>query len=232
MLTRSTSASAGTDGTEDTLSIATGEDLLGTDGANFEGKPSYSITIVAISTGTADADCGYYPRGKRFATLGVTIKVVDREDVGKVTFPTVREPQEGKSVLAKLTDEDGGETGVKWEWARSVLVDTDDDAEGVQLGCAAAGADSWQDIPNANSASYTPGSDTFDDNNDAIEGGAVNADRYPRSPVLPACDGDVHGRPRLGPGRRFDRGPVGRDGSRCNGASGAGGQCCERGTGV
>ena len=172
----------GTDGTEDTLSIATGEDLLGTDGANFESKPSYSITIVAISTGSADDDADTTPRGKRFATLGVTIKVVDREDVGKVTFPTVREPQEGKSVLAKLTDEDGGETGVKWEWARSVLVDTDDDAEGVQLGCAAAGAEGWQDIPNANSASYTPGSDTFDDNNDAIEGGAVNADATPEVP--------------------------------------------------
>ena len=157
-----------------TLSIKTGEDLLSTDGANFEGKPSYSITIVAISTGTGDDDADT-PRGKRFATLGVTIKVVDREDVGEVTFPTVREPQEGKSVLAKLTDEDGGETGVKWEWARSVLVDSDTtDADDTADDCAAAGADSWLDIPKANSASYTPGSDTFDDNDDAIVDGAVN----------------------------------------------------------
>ena len=33
-------------------------------------------------------------------TLAVTIKVVDQEDDGTVKFPHVREPQEGKSVLA------------------------------------------------------------------------------------------------------------------------------------
>ena len=179
----------GTDGTEDTLGFATGEDLLGADGANFEGKPSYSITIVAISTGTADATADT-PRGKRFATLGVTIKVVDREDVGKVTFPTVREPQEGKSVLAKLTDEDGGETGVKWQWARGDLIDGDDTDE-LENECPAAGATSsdsdfvgWQDISNANSASYTPGSDTFDDNErrHLDVDGLVNADATPEVP--------------------------------------------------
>ena len=168
--------------TEDTLGIATGEDLLGADGANFEGKSSYSITVVAISTGTGDATADT-PRGKRFATLDVTIKVVDREDRGKVTFPTVREPQEGKTVLAQLEDPDGGETNVRWTWYRGV-VDSDNATEGIQVGCPALDADvlttpgvnGWQLIGGANSASYTPGSDTFDHDNDAItQDGAVNA---------------------------------------------------------
>ena len=192
----------GTDGTEDTLGIATGEDKLGTDEANFEGKPSYSITIVATSTGSVDSDTDPATpvRGKRISTLDVTIKVVDGEDGGKVTFPTVREPQEGKPVLAKLADPDGGEVGVKWQWYRGDLVDTDAATAGDQLGCATAGqaADSgstpgtdrdttptpgnfwgWQPISGATTALYTPGSDTFDHDGDAILAGAARPDATP-----------------------------------------------------
>ena len=45
----------------------------------------------------------------------MTIKVVDGEDDGKVKL-TVKEPQEGKAVTASLSDEDGGETKVSWQW--------------------------------------------------------------------------------------------------------------------
>ena len=117
-------------GDEDTLGFASGDDLLGADGADFETKNSYSITIVATSGGVATADGDDTDREvedvdrTRYATLAVTIKVVDQEDAGKVTID-MAEPQEGKSVLATLTDEDGGVKDVTWQWWRIAALAAD-----------------------------------------------------------------------------------------------------------
>ena len=78
---------------------------------NFEKQSSYSLVIVATSGGTAAA------RGdrERIGKLSVTVMVVDGEDGGSVSFSS-REPQVGRAVIAKLSDPDGGETAVTWQW--------------------------------------------------------------------------------------------------------------------
>ena len=80
--------------------------------ADFEDTPSYSITIIAASTrGNAPDEV------KMYAALAVTVKVVDQNDVGTVSF-TQREPQVGKSLAAVLEDDDAGVTNVEWQWYR------------------------------------------------------------------------------------------------------------------
>ncbi len=89
--------------------------------ADFEDKDSYSITIVATSTGTSDATPppAGGNRGSTYATLAVTVKVVDGEDPGTASFSGgVRVPEVGRPVLATHKDPDGGITGAKWQWFR------------------------------------------------------------------------------------------------------------------
>ena len=84
--------------------------------ADFEDTPSYSITVIATSTRGAGTD-----EVKMYAALAVTVKVVDRDDDGTVSF-TQRGPQVGKSLAAVLEDDDAGVTNVEWQWYR--LTDT------------------------------------------------------------------------------------------------------------
>ena len=136
-------------------------------GANFEKKSSYSITIVATST---DADPNTDPdRGSTYGRLNLTIKVVDGEDTGKVNL-SAREPQVGRSVNATASDEDGGMSGVSWQWYRSALVDTDVDEDTDADNCALPGAETWQIVSSAKSPVYTADSATFDhDTNDGTD---------------------------------------------------------------
>ena len=57
-------------------------------------------------------------RPTMYARLPVTVKVLDREDTGSVTFNGTREPQVGRPVLASVSDPDGGITAVSWKWYR------------------------------------------------------------------------------------------------------------------
>ncbi len=173
----------GATGAEDALGIASGADLLGTDGADFEDKNSYSIIIVAESGGseTPVADTATDRTVEdvdrtRYATLAVTIKVVDQEDDGEVKI-SVQEPQEGKSLHATLTDEDGGVTGVSWQWQRIAALMADGDDEGTDPDPVKTCADvddtltdvAWADITDATSPIYTPDSYTFDHDGDGDE---------------------------------------------------------------
>ena len=172
--------------TDGELGFASGDDKLGAEGADFEDQSSYSITIVATSGGTEDTT-GTDPVPERtvdgedrtrYTTLAVTIKVVDQEDDGEVKI-SAPEPQEGKSVLATLSDEDGGVTGVSWQWSRRAALaadnfndpeDTDIDPDPVKA-CADIGEDvagvAWTNITDATSPIYTPDSYTF--NHDAVD---------------------------------------------------------------
>ena len=75
---------------------------------NFEERASYSITIVATS-GTGD--------DSRTTRLSVTVNVTDDEDTGEVVLSQL-EPQVGRTVVASLSDPDGGETVSAWQWYR------------------------------------------------------------------------------------------------------------------
>ena len=161
----------------------------------------------------------------------MTIKVVDGEDMGTVKL-SAREPQVDRSLHATASDEDGGMSGVEWRWYRGVLVDTDDDETGDQLGCAeatdeeAGGAftGGWQMIEGAKSPAYTADSDTFDhdddDTNDEVEyclrATVTYTDNIDSDQDTTTC--------------RRDR--LGGDGSRSDGGPGAGERSCEHGSEV
>ncbi len=109
---------------------------------NYEAKSSYSITITATS-GADD--------NRRTTKVNVTVNVLDGEDRGKVTL-SQREPQVGQTVIATLTDPDGGITVTKWEWARV-------ERTGTPLVCPTEftpGVENANIIENASSAAYTP----------------------------------------------------------------------------
>ena len=88
-----------------------GSDILGFmagHGPDFEEKSSYSITVVARS-GAGDR--------RLSTTLDVTIEVVDTEDVGEISL-SQRQPQEGITVHARVSDPDRGVRITRWEWER------------------------------------------------------------------------------------------------------------------
>ena len=87
--------------------------------ANFEDKSSYSIIIVAGGSDADDDD-----RGTKYTRLEVTVKVVDREDTGKVKL-SARQSQVNIPVVATHSDEDGGVTDRKWQWYRGSTLPTD-----------------------------------------------------------------------------------------------------------
>ena len=75
---------------------------------DYEKKKSYSVTIVATDA-----------RGLS-KTLDVTIKVDNANDEGSIDLST-RQPQVGRSITANLTDEDGIEGNIEWQWASGAL---------------------------------------------------------------------------------------------------------------
>ena len=77
---------------------------------DFETKSSYSITIVA----TSGADDRLL-RG----SVDVTVNVIDAEDGGSVSL-TAREPQVGRTVVATVSDPDGGVALIMWTWATQI----------------------------------------------------------------------------------------------------------------
>ena len=131
--------------------------------ADYEDTPEYKVTIVATSGGTA-AD-----RGDRemVSRLDVTIKVVDSNDVGKVTFSS-REPQVGREVLATLDEEDADIDTVTWKWFRgpgpvldttsTALTSGNDPCSDTNAAESRTGGQTPNtcEIPDVTSALYTP----------------------------------------------------------------------------
>ena len=111
---------------------------------NFEAKSSYSITLTAADDGGA------------MSKLAVTVNVRNFEDTGKVGL-SQREPQDGRTVVASLSDEDGSVKGIKWQWYRnaSTAVDEASDLSGVSAVCGDVTATLCK-IDKATSPSYTP----------------------------------------------------------------------------
>ena len=87
---------------------------------DFETQSSYSITIVATGK-DADID-DTDDRGSLSSKLDVTIKVTNAEDTGSVSLSQL-EPQVGGSVVATVSDQDGGVTVSTWQWGRSEPLD-------------------------------------------------------------------------------------------------------------
>ena len=86
---------------------------------DYETQSSYSLTIVVTSQplSSADPPVATHPARLRSARLNVTVNVVNNEDPGSIELSQL-EPQTGQTVIATLTDVDGGITVSKWEWAK------------------------------------------------------------------------------------------------------------------
>ena len=108
----------GADDDEDSFSIDSDDGTLtSTATHDFEDQSSYSLVIVATSGGTGTSDPIDRGDRERIGKMDVTVMVVDGEDEGEVEF-SAREPQVGRAVIATLSDDDGGETAVTWQWYR------------------------------------------------------------------------------------------------------------------
>ena len=117
---------------------------------NFEKQSSYSITIVAMS--------GEDDRVRR-ARLDVTVHVIDAEDDGTVSL-TAREPQVGRTVVATVSDPDGGVTLNRWTWSTQAATPGVGDAPPT---CPDADAGTWVNVdPDVSSGAYTPKSGDAD----------------------------------------------------------------------
>ena len=70
--------------------------------------------------------------------IAVTIVVTNVPEAGTITVTPATAPEAGTPITATLSDPDGGVNGVSWQWQRS------------------SDGRTWNDIPGATSASYTP----------------------------------------------------------------------------
>ena len=143
------------------LSVDQDQDNDGTNDymPNFEKQSSYSITVVATS-GT----------GNRLlkTRLDVTVHVIDAEDGGTVSL-SQREPQAGRTVVATLSDPDGGVILSKWAWETS-------DALTAGQTCAADAANWAAVVPSVTSGAYTP---KTADNDKCLRATATYTDNIP-----------------------------------------------------
>ena len=126
---------AGDDAANFIVDSATGE-LEVAAGAllDFETKPSLTVVVQV----TDDKDSGHNSDSSIDDTITVTVDLINADEAGKVSLSTSR-PRYGEAVTASLTDADGGETSITWQWAKS----HDDGA-------------TWTDLANATSDTYTP----------------------------------------------------------------------------
>ena len=126
-----------------TIDQDTNDDDTNDHTVNYEGKSSYSITIVAMS--------GAEDRTLR-TKLDVTVNVVDAEDGGTVSL-TAREPQVGRTVVATVSDPDGGVALRMWAWATQGGTAA---TETTPPSCPDAGAGTWDPITGVSTGAYTP----------------------------------------------------------------------------
>ena len=131
---------------------------------NYESKSSYEVMVTATDSSNATA------------SITVTISVTNADEAGSVSFNSTS-PQAGTALTASLTDPDGGEINIAWQWARS----TD-------------GTTAWSDISDATSISYTPVADDVgnylgasasytDDHGDSKTASAVSDNAVVAAPV-------------------------------------------------
>ena len=111
-----------------TLKVARGALL------DFETKPSLSV-VVQVSDGM---NASHNPDTAIDDTITVTVNLTNADERGRVSL-SPEEPVSGTAVVASLTDPDGGETSITWQWAKS------HDRGGA-----------WNDIAGATSNTYTP----------------------------------------------------------------------------
>ena len=80
---------------------------------DYEKQKSYSVTVIARDT-----------RGKT-AERDVTIRVINAEDPGTIKLST-QQAQVGIPITATLTDADGVEGSINWQWSRFTASGTND----------------------------------------------------------------------------------------------------------
>ena len=164
-----------------------GHDLAFNDSPDFESPADMHRDNVYEVTIEADD-------GRNTSTANVSVKVTNMEEDGEAAL-AYQQPLIGRALTASVTDSDGGfnptngrprdeVTRVRWRW-----YNTDDDGFQANLECLAA--TDWSVIPNANSATYTPGAD---DDTRCLRANVTYLDRtyaYPQPPSDPPGVGFV-----------------------------------------
>ena len=117
---------------------------------DFE-KPAAANNLYRVTVEVSD--------GKLKATRSMTVMVIDLEEDGEVKLSTVA-PKEGVELTAVLTDSDGGDKDVTWQWWKSVsgvatavpeFLDGDGGPITTDVG--------WEKIDDAESDTYEPVTD-------------------------------------------------------------------------
>ena len=116
---------------------STGEiDVNNSTNLDYETTSSYSITVGVSDSENPD---GTHQDNRRIDdSVEVTINVTDLEEEGEVTLPPTT-PVTGTPFTATLSDPDGGETSITWQWSKS-----------------ATESGSFTNISGATNPSYTP----------------------------------------------------------------------------
>ena len=97
---------------------------------NFKSPPDFENPTSAVTTGEVDAQNTYNVTvrasdgGTDWSEEPVVVKVTNLNEMGMVTL-SLRQPQSGITLVATLTDPDGGVTAndVEWQWAKSNTAD-------------------------------------------------------------------------------------------------------------
>ena len=118
-------------------------DLSGLDASDFEISDDGDLSFKDAPDfedpmGGANGDSNVYQvtleasDGVHTGMLAVSVKVTDADDDGKVALSADR-PEVGSTITATLTDDDGGVTGVTWQWHSTMEADgtpiTDNDID-------------------------------------------------------------------------------------------------------
>ena len=136
---------------------------------DYETKDSYTVLVVASDDAPGAGITGEDPVQNSMKTVTVTVE--DVEEQGTITT-TPKNPHVGQSVAATLTDGDGEQSSITWEWTVS---------SGEPAGSG------------VNTDSYTPGEDdigstlrvkaTYEEDDEDVEVGPTSAGRIVAAPV-------------------------------------------------
>ena len=98
---------AGTDGSHFTMADGILSFSAAPDYEDTMSSVTYAVIVQAAVAGQSTP-----------LTLAVTVSVANADEAGTVTL-SAAQPEKGTALTARLSDPDGGETGVTWQWARA-----------------------------------------------------------------------------------------------------------------
>ena len=157
----------------------------------FEAEPDYEMPGDANGDNVYEVTVVVTDSGANTAMRSVTVKVTNVEEGGTVTLSSLQ-PRVGVPITARLTDPDGGVSGVTWQWYNGAVSENSLDDNAIEDATSATYTPVADDVGDSLSAraSYTDGKGA----DDAVGAStAVAADTRNKAPVFPDQDPDTDG---------------------------------------